>query len=143
MKKIVPILVVGILVISGFGAVASSTDIKSDKNIEGTQSQLQAEVKCGLGARVTITNVGTETFEGDLLCNITISGLIYYKTVYHSRHGIELSPGESIRVRTLKTGFGPTTVTVKLFWEGGEVSGSTSGFMLFFLILGAPPIVIP
>jgi hypothetical protein len=141
MKKIIPILLVGILIFSGLGAVASSNNIES--GIKGSQAQIQAEAKCGFGVKVTITNVGTETFEGDILCNLTISGLIYKKSSYHNYRGFDLSPGESLKFRELKAGIGPTTVTLKVDWGEGEVSGSTNGFMFLFLILGAPPIVIP
>ena len=143
MRKILPLLVVGIFVCSGLGAVAIPFENKSNARV--LQPQLEATAICGWGILVTIKNVGTETFQGDITCRldidvpsfITISG---HKWEYN---GWTLEPGASILVRGRVFGFGPATISMDLDYGQGVITGNTTGYMILFFIIGAAPIVIP
>ena len=58
MKKIFPLLVVSIFVLSGFGVVATTDD-----SIPSSLGDMQAEAKGGWGVTVTITNNGNEPYQ--------------------------------------------------------------------------------
>ena len=143
MRRLLTFLVISILILSGLGGVSSSSITKTNTYSTGMQAELQAEAKCGLGVRVKIKNVGTETFEGNIRCNIYINGLIYGKSRYFNHSGIVLPPGKVIWHIMFKIGFGPVTVRLEIDWGQGFLSGNTTGFLIVYFISGADPITIP
>jgi hypothetical protein len=143
MKKLIPILVVSVLILGSFSAVASSINTKTNDNTIGSQAEIQAEAWCGLGVRVRIKNVGTETFEGSIRCNVSINGLIYGKSKHFNHPNIVLQPGKAVWHILFKIGFSPVTVRLDLDCGQGFISNSSKGFLILYYITGADPITLP
>ena len=105
MKKIYPILIVGILVLSGLGAVGIPIE-ETVANVSEPKPELNVEVKGGLGITLTIENIGdadaTDVFSHVISIGVTMPGPMAY-----SKHSGTLAPGESITVRYIRNfGFG-------------------------------------
>lgn len=129
MRKILPILVLSILVLSGLGVVATTEDENPS-----TLGSLEAEVRGGYGVTVTITNNGDEPYQeqGD----VTIFILSHR---YFTNNGVSTFPtpipipagGGSVSVSTgLVVAFGIISrVLVKIDIDGdGNVDAEGSKF---------------
>ena len=145
MKKILPLLVVGILVLSGLGAVAVP-----DKHTT-PEPLLQPELKIGIrggffGYYVTVTNIGNETISGTLNMSITTdTWFMLFDNKTSTSDDLTLMEDEDIVIQLgLVVGFGPATISVSgIFMPGGwGFSGETTGFvLLIFVVCGlyTPP----
>jgi len=151
MKKIFPLLVISILVLSGLGAVAVSDDKHiEDKPMSTEGFELEIGVKGELpGYSIVVRNVGTVPVTGEL--NMMIStdgfGMIVGKEIGMNKAFDDPIPIEEFA--KLKTGlvFGLSPVTIKVsgvFKTGPadypfETTGN--GFVfLFFVICNIDPI---
>lgn len=157
MKKILPILVVSIFVLSGIGAVATPNEKQiENKPLNTKELELEIKVKGGiLGYQLTIENVGNETVNGSLTMNITTDAwfilrgrnLEFPLCPYH----LDLSPSEKDSFNPGPViGFGPATITIEgeLAFEESpnsyEFETIGSGFVfLIFTVCDATPINIP
>ena len=106
MKKIYPILIVGILVLSGLGAFGIPIE-NSVANVSEPKPELNVEVKGGFGITLTIENIGdadaTEVFSHVMSIGITIPP----GSMAYSKQSGTIAPGESVTVRYIRNfGFG-------------------------------------
>ena len=104
-KKIYPILIVGIIILSGIGAVGINIE-ETDANVSDPKPELNVEVKGGFGITLTIKNIGdadaTDVFSHVISIGVTMPGPMAY-----SKQSGTLAPGESITVRYIRNfGFG-------------------------------------
>ena len=105
MKKIYPILIVGILVLSGLGAVGIPIE-NSVTNALEPKPELNVKVKGGFGITLTIENIGnadaTEVFSHVQSIGVTMPGSMAY-----SKQSGAIAPGESVTVWYVRNfGFG-------------------------------------
>ncbi len=137
MKKILLLLVLNILVLNGFGAVAISNEKNTDISEMRLQPQYEIKLASGLfGYTLTITNTGTENFSANLEIKIETNAnfMIIGKEWYADIPLRETSPGESgdIKIR-LVMGFGPSIVNITLkLNDGMPVSKEAKGFLFLF-----------
>jgi hypothetical protein len=105
MKKLLPLLVISILVLGGFGAVAIPNEKQiQDKQLRIDHESLEIKVKGILfGYKVTVTNVGNESVSGNFSMNITTDALIMLR-------------GEELEQTVPFIGLGPNDS--KEFWMG-------------------------
>ena len=146
MRKILPLLVVGILVLGGLGAVATTYN----EAPAYYEPPLEIHIKGGiLGYMVTVKNVGNETVSGNLLMNITTDAksMIIGDELSHDSFEIDIDVGESFRTNWGPViGFGPATINVEgIFSPGGwGFEAEANGFvLLLFLLVSFDPIPIP
>jgi len=143
MKKLIPFLIIGILILSGIGASAPA-----EKEIIPQQLQ-PPDLIIGIrgtwfGIEFTILNDG-EDFPGETI-NVTVTvdaPIVLINQVTATPVPLP-DPGMTITDRTgIILGLGSTTVTVEVEYEGEIVaSQETTGF-LFFVLVSFEPIPIP
>lgn len=154
MRKLLPLMVVSIFVLSGLGAVA----IQDEQQIENQPSNIQPhllEINVNgvfLGYKVTITNVGNVTINGTINMTITTNApFIPMGSVLSLpgwNFGLTVSNSASTFLRPA-IGLGPVNVTVS-----GEVvlanigtfqySAWGTGFIfLIYILCTIPTITIP
>ena len=150
MKKIIPFLIIGILVLSSIGVVA----VLEEKNIENKplnkeEIELEIEIEGGLlGYGITITNMGQELITVKATLNIVtdarfmiLGGNILFETCPENGYlGIEGGGYETFNTKPV-FGFGQATilisgtVTVESIPPGNyEISGETTGFVFLFFV---------
>lgn len=155
MKKLLPLLVVIILVMSGIGAVAVSNDKKMENKPQSTQEwELEIKTKAKLaGYKLTLSNQGTENVKG----NLTITVGTHGKTLMGKEfiwppdepYDINMGPGESETVQLGPLlGIGSITVVVDaiILTDEGEHYGSVQADGFLFLILAffsMDPLILP
>jgi hypothetical protein len=140
-KKIYPILIVGILVLSGLGAVGIHIE-ETVANVSEPMPELNVEVKGGFGITLTIENIGdadaTDVFSHVISIGVTMPGPMAY-----SKHSGTLAPGESITVRYIRNfGLGLGIFADSPYInvhagcdEGGWVDFTVNASIIFFLIM--------
>ena len=159
MKKIIPILVLCILVISGLGAVA----VQDEKYIENKPLIKQDWLfeiefkggfyKSGFGYIVTIKNIGNESVTGDISIYITTDAWImllgtdhfgfHIDSVEYIPEDTQIYPFQPVR------GFGPANINLSGVFtnEIGEeypFEAEVEGFVfLFFVLCGKTTLNIP
>ena len=154
MKKLLPVLVVSILVLGGFGAVA----VQDEEYIENkpliTQDWLlEIEFKGGFGYTVTIENIGNESVTGEIFIEITTDAWIMLLGSEHfgfSIDSVEYIPEESqIYKFGPARGFGPAIINLSgvFIHEIGEeylFKAEVEGFVfLFYILCGKTTLNIP
>lgn len=149
MKKLLSLLVVSILGISGLGAVAISNDDITSASIT-LQPKLVARARGGFRVHLLVVNTGNDVYQGDIQGNITINSpmLIIDGSIAIPGVGVVIQPNQSV---TFKSGFslgiGLCTVTVTMDIDGdGKIDGQASknGFILGPLVLFSGfPIPLP
>ncbi len=149
MKKLIPLLVVGILVLSGLGAVA----VPEKESLNKQEWAFKIEAEGGfLGYEVTVTNVGNETINGSLNISITTDAwfmLLGEQVVPTHPFEWDLVPDAS-ETRYLRPviGFGPATINISGVFTheiGGEYPfvEETGGIIwLIYVTCGHKPIII-
>ena len=115
MKKILPLLVACIFVLSGFGVVAVSEEEESLNKQDG---ELDIEIKGGFGVKVILTNMGTMPTE-NTNTTIMISGAFIFMgglTLCISDDPWQnTDPGESVTIKSnFVLGFGFASIHVKV-----------------------------
>jgi hypothetical protein len=153
MKKTLIIVVICVLILSGFGAVALPNENQIEHNPLDTQDfDLEIVVKGGLfGYTVAVTLGGTEPESGNLTINITTDASIM---ILGKRFELivppeDIEPGETVEYKLRPVfGFGPATITITgAFYPPGDVypfETEVNGFIvLFFVRCGATPIILP
>ena len=120
MRKIVPLFIVGVFLLSGIQAVAISDEKVLEENLLATENiGLEIIFKGGLiGYHLTVENIGTEPIYGNLTMNITTTAWIILKgqTIQYPLcpHHLDLIPGEKEPYNPGPViGFGPATITIK------------------------------
>ena len=101
MEKLLPVLVVGILVLVGFGAAATPIG----KNTV-SQPELRVKIRGGIGIHLVIENIG-DADATEALCFIFIHGS--YQGPSPNSHIYEfdtLAPGQTVRFSFRPVGFG-------------------------------------
>ena len=133
MKKILPLLVVSILVLSGLGAVAVS-----DEESIASSSAVMGEFKGGLGVGFTFTNNGSIPFEEQGNITIQIYRLINLKGANYNFPMPTIPANETVSVRTpIIFGLGPVCVKYMIERETGETKGTSIGLILGpFVLIG-------
>ncbi len=141
MKKMLSsLIVIGILFLSGFGAIAVPNGEPVVKNT-GYQPEIEVDIKGGLFfATVMFTNVGNESIEID---NVTINVdapilLLGFHTPIPLDPPIELQPGASSDTYKSKFvfGIGPLLIVAHYHQPGCQWEhGNVTGFLLFFIML--------
>ena len=136
-KKLLPVLVVGILVLVGFGAAATPIE----KNTV-SQPELSVKVRGGIGITLTIENIGdadaTEVFSHVISIGVTMPGSMAY-----SKQSGTIAPGESVKVKYIRNfGFGLGIFTDSPYIgvhagcdEGVGVDFSVNASIIFTFIL--------
>lgn len=154
MKKLLPLLVVNILVLSGIGAVALPNMKQIDNEPLNTRDwDLEIEIKCGLfGYEVNVTNKGDKTFKGSLKLNITTTAWIVIVGDYYewAIPNFNLDPLDSIEHKMKPViGFGPSRITISGIYNCINCTLqpfklTEPGFVfLFYISCATSPIVIP
>jgi len=146
MKKILQILVVSILLLSGIVAVAKTNEEQiENKPLIIKDWIIEIKVKGALlGYQATVENMGNETVNGSLTMNITTDAWIMLLgrnlKFPLCPHHIDLSPGEKESYNPGPViGFGPATITIdgEFAFEGPaepypfETIGSGFIFLIF------------
>ena len=146
MKKLIPLLVVGIFILSGLGAVAVQNEKQIEKNPLNTEDwSLEIKVKCVFkGYIVTVTNVGNESVTGNYSFNITTDAWIMIRgdKMSFKGDGIKYNSSEPVEfwMKPL-IGFGPATIKIEFSWEpfgSGKkyyTSSEAKGIVLLFYVL--------
>jgi hypothetical protein len=150
MKRILPLLVVSIFILSGFGTVATPEEEIESLNVE-EDWELVIDIKGGLfGYNVRIVNEGNETVNGSLTMNITTDATFMilggFTEIEIPPEDIE--PGEEITVKSGSViGFGPIITNIAGVFETPDVypfETEANGFLLlFFPLVSFSPVVIP
>ena len=153
MKKLIPILIVGVLLISGLGAVAIASENRmQNKPMSEEDWELVIDIKGGFfGYSVRVTNEGNETVSGNLTIDITTDATIMLlgNELTETPDVIEaLEPGEYISFTMRPViGFGPALINIEGVFETPDVypfETEANGFvLLFFVQCSVTPIVIP
>jgi hypothetical protein len=155
MKKMLPLLVVIILVISGIGVVAIPIDKQIENEPENTQAMnLEIKLKTKIaGYKITMSNTGTETVKG----NLTITVATHGKTLAGKEflwppdkpYAINMDPGKS-ETTSLGPLLGIGSINVVLdavlITDTGDYIGSVEadGFLfLIFAFLSMDPLILP
>lgn len=143
MKKTLPLLVVFVLVLSGFGTSIASEDnhIKNKpRNIKDLG--LEIVVKGGLfGYTITVKNMGTEQVDGTFIIQImTDASIMFIGKSPEDGWYYSASPDES-KVFKLKPviGFGPAAITIEALFmiSDDEIyynTAETTGYVIIFFI---------
>ena len=154
MKQLLPLLVVSILVLGGFGTVAIPIEKPTEAQPLNIQyPPIEINVRGGLlGYIVTVRNVGNETVNGILNMTITTDAtfMIMGDVLSHDSFELDLETGENLKFKWGPVlGFGPARINVeaRLTLESGDFydySGNATGLILGpFVLCGAIPITIP
>lgn len=137
-KKILPILIIGVLVLSGVGAVATphntanaDLEINRDTNALLFDDELEVEITGGIGVHLIIRNVGDVDVFG-VEFDISVIGGILGMINDHYDGIISSIPFDSEFSLDIPVfGFGPIDITATV--EGGTITAK--GFVLLFFIL--------
>ena len=153
MKKIIPLLVVSILVLSGSGIIAIPNEEQiENKPLIKQDWQLEIEFKsgfykCGFGYIVTIENIGNEPVAGDISIYITTDARIMLSGTDH--FGFHINPVEYIpgdpQVYPFQPvrGFGPATINLSGVFRYRDIYGAyweypfeaeVKGFVFLFCV---------
>ena len=139
MKRILPLLVISILVLSGLGAVAVPEEDTTPETL--LQPELEIMIRGGLlGYTIKVKNVGNEAIKGTLNMTITTNATIMILGDELPYNGFELDINTSTHY-IFKwgpvIGFGPATINVEgVFSPGGwGFQGEISVFVLLFYVL--------
>ena len=136
MKKIIPLLIVGMFVLTGFGAIATPIEKSSI-----SQPEFRITVRSGFGLHLVIENIGNATAT-DTGCFISI--LVFNKSwqgPFPNSGGFSLgaiSPGQSVRAhfRTVGFGLGIFSYQPNLYIEVSCAEQSHSEVLKNAIILG-------
>lgn len=141
MKKILPLLVVSFLVLSGFGAF--TVPCMQDKTSQ--MALIKIDLTAGFGYKLTITNIGPGNYGSNIEWELTTKAPIMFKGqewIMNSSF-IELEPGQSKTFKSgLVSGFGLAEIHFYIDTKDLTVDADTLGFLLFVVIL-TPPIHYP
>ncbi len=139
MRHILTILLVGVLILSGLGAGATSTGIddedsqilNDESNISVFDDELEVEITGGIGVHLIIRNVGDVDVFG-VEFDISVIGGILGMINDHYDGIISSIPFDSEFSLDIPVfGFGPIDITATV--EGGTITAK--GFVLLFFIL--------
>ena len=142
MKKLIPLLVVSIFVLSGLGAVAVPEKEPLNKQDWALETEIKGVFK---GYIVTLTNVGNELVTGNFSFNITTDAWIMFRgdklsfiDYYFNRNPGE--PAEFIMKPVI--GFGPATINLEVEFIDEQnntynASAEVKGLVLLFYVLCA------
>lgn len=139
MKRILPLLIVGILVLGGLGAVAVPDEDTTSEIL--LQPKLEIMIKGGLlGYTVNVKNVGNETIKGTLNMTITTNAtiMILGDELSYDSFGYDMDAGEYVKFKWGPViGFGPATINVEgIFSPGGwGFEAEANGIILLFYVL--------
>ncbi len=146
MKKILPLLVVSILTLSGLGAVATTSEKKTTS--QTLQPELLVDFTGGFSVTVFIVNIGREPYKTETNIMIFINApIMLVGQVSILSVPLPILPSYLVYVDSgLVLGFGKCTVTVSIDLDkDGTINaeGSADGFMLgpFILIRNSTPII--
>jgi hypothetical protein len=134
MKKIIPLLVVGMFVLTGFGAVAMPIEKSSM-----SQPEFRITVRSGFGLHVVIENIGDTTAYGT---HCFISFILFNRSwqgPFPSSGGFDLggiSPGQKLRVHFKTVGFGLFSDQPNVYIEVGCDEQAHSEIFEKAMILG-------
>jgi hypothetical protein len=148
MKKLLPLLVISILVLVGFGTVAIPIEKPAEAQPLNIQYlPIEINVRGGfLGYLITVRNVGNETFSGKLSMTITTDAtfMIIGEVLSHDSFELDLEPGEYLKFKWGPViGFGPARINLKmiLILESGDeytdsvnANGLILGPIVFFFL---------
>jgi hypothetical protein len=141
---------VGVIILSGIGAIATSNDDQTIIHSNTLQSKLEAKAKGGLRITLTIENVGNDPFKGNINGNITIRAkkLLVDGSEIIPGHGLTLQPNQSITFKSgVSFGIGLCEVTVTMdIDDDGKIDGQASkNGILFgpFVLLGGFQVPLP
>ena len=144
MKKIIlPILAIGILVLSGLGASAIPNENQMKTNpLNMDDLKLEIVVKGGiLGYKATVTNVGTVPVEGELSIKITTDAKIMLlgRNLELPLEDLRLPPDESIEYNLRPVlGLGSAIITISVAMAAGGVvhtaDAQTQGSVFLFYV---------
>lgn len=134
MRKILPLLVVSILVLSGLGAVATTSE-KENTQLTTLPPDLSFTIRGGLGITIGCFNAGNHAFTGTINVSITVRGKIIMllsdslKLVFDE---IEIpSKTGGTLARILIIGFGWVSIVIKIETPlTGPSQGQTDGIIL-------------
>ena len=120
MRKLAPLFMIGVFLLSGVQAVALSDQNVLEKNILATEDLgLEIIIEGGLfGYHLTVENIGTEPLYDNLSITITTNAWMMLKgqTIQYPLcpHHLDLSPGQKEPYNPGPVvGFGPATITIK------------------------------
>jgi hypothetical protein len=146
MKKIIPLVVVGLLVLCGLQAVAlplNLADITVEKSsqtpctLPTNTTNLTIVIKGGIGVTAIFTNTGefnaiNVTTEIDI-----INGPFHFFGIGSGGSYFEpLSPGKSYRERVLDIGLGTVAVNVTAHADNvAQVTKTAKGIILLFFVI--------
>jgi hypothetical protein len=136
MKKIFSILVVGIFVLSGLGAIVVSGEESIASMGNGT---IEGEVKGGFGVTVTFTNNGSIPYDDGGNITIILYRLINLKGKYYNFSIPTIPANETVSIQTPPIfGLGPVRVKHMIERPYGSSKGSSIGLILGpFILIGS------
>jgi len=103
MKKLIPLLIVGMFILIGFGAGATPS-----KQITYSQSGLVLDFYGGLGVHVVFRNIGNVSINTSWYVIVDTN---FYHKVIHPYNG-SLEPGARSELKCVSFGFGNFDITV-------------------------------
>jgi hypothetical protein len=151
MKKTISLIIIGILILSSIGVVATTNEKEKTNPEPLIEPYIEIVAKGGFGVIVTITNYNETTpFEIPTTIKISLNGaFILIGKVGNFPVPIPIPPGEqSVKVKTgLVFGIGLCTVTVAVdLYNDEEIDAeeSISGFIIGpFVIIGTLYVPLP
>ena len=146
MKKILPLLLVSIFVLSGLGAVAVPEEKQIENKPLSTQDwELEIKVNGGfLGYTVIVTNEGNETVNGNITINITTDAWFMYlgeSFEIFTSSNYEFPPGFDTNFHIKPViGFGLAKINVEVGFIDSQnntynATAEAKGFILLIRIL--------
>ena len=113
MRKIIPLIIIGFLVLSGIGAIAIQEE-KSNIHEPLMQPQLEIIARGGLGVTINVLNHGTQPFEEPIEINVTINAPLM---IIRAKNNLHINPpipaGGSVTNSTgFVLGFGLAVVNI-------------------------------
>ena len=139
MRHILTILLVGVLILSGLGAGATSICIynedsqilNDESNISVFDDELEVEIKGGFGIHLIIRNIGDNDVSG-VEFDVTITGGILGMIHEHYDGIISSIPfGSEFSLDIPIFGFGPIDITATV----EENTINAKGFVFLFLVI--------
>ncbi len=155
MKKMLPLLVIIILVMSGIGAVAITNDKNMENKPQSMQEwELEIKTKAKLaGYKLTLSSQGTENVRGNLTVTVGTHGktLMGKEFIFppDEPYDINMAPGESETVQLgplLGIGSIKVVVDAIILTDEGEFlkSVEAEGFLLLILpFFSMDPLILP
>jgi hypothetical protein len=131
MKKVVGILIIGLLIATILPVGSSIAQKTEEKQINELASQIEIKIKGGFGVHTLIKNIGTTDLNGATL-RLVLDGRLIFPGFKINDATIDLEAGKSQWVIFPMRGFGATNIELTV----DTTTETASGIVLGSLVIG-------